>query len=775
MMKWILYLTLTISFLSYGQIELDSLTSKYEKKSLIPVEVVHLHIIKSSFVAGEDVSFGAYVLERNSKRPSLLTKNLYVVVEDSNGKRVSEKLFKVDNGFTNGVITLDFKLPVGKYKLRAYTNFMRNEKRPNSFETTIKILDPNQEIESNTIEFIQPVLEFKPESGNLISGIPNRIAITAFDKFRPIEILKGKLLENGELIKEFSTSVSGLGSITFIPKYSAVYEALINWNGIEYSYNLPFVENEGVIISVSQLKDKVIASVKTNSVSLNEFANNTFFLALHDGSHIKVVSLNIEKPTTSIAISHNDISPGVNYVTLFTSDKKPIAERAFFNKKSSSMLTLESKEMKVDYDSLKIKLTLKDDHNQTALDSLSQFTVAAFPLDSKAINPELNLFKKFFVSPYLSGDFQKIQLNRLKEDRKTAYELDILLMALAAPIYNWDAVFQSREQLNYSFEQGLTVNVLSNNRSYRNLMIYPMRYSNAQNVEIDKGEEISFNQVYPQEDEKLAISLINDRGQFVKPQLKYQLFPNVIPPLKNLYDHHDFDVKNIYVDNDEILINTDSEFLEEIVLLADVEEQRADSIRSVANGRVDVFTDQKRLQTASFTNYLNTLPYESFIDQSGRFVVADRSPSRANPVFVLDGILLNDPNILLNLEVSTIDFVEIDNTGVFNGRYFDGDVIKIRTDPRLRNRYDSDVQTIEFPVSFALSQKYTMPVYNSNEDELFLSLGTLGWQAIVNGLHNNQLQFSIPYRGVKQIMIRLEGMTASGKFISEYFQVSSKN
>ncbi len=771
-MKRVLLLFTLVCFFSTAQNQKDSLSTKYQKNSIVPIEVVHLHINKSSFVAGEDLPFGAYVLERNSRLPSVLTKNLYVIIEDNDGKRIDEKLLKVNNGFTNGVFTLSSELELGYYKIRAYTNFMRNNSSPNSFETTIKILDPTVENENISNVILEPIVEFKPESGNLISDISNNIAVMARKDNFSFEIKDGMLMENGIPLKSFKTSKSGLGRLSFTPKYGAIYEAKVNWNGIEYNFELPFVEKEGVIVSVNQLKEKAIVNIKMNDHSFQLFKDAKFTVALHDGSNIKVIPLKIEKKSTVLAVKNEDVSPGVNYVTLFNEALSPIAERAFFNKKTIPSVELSEKQLQIEYDSLKVSIGLNG-LDVTTNDSLNFFTVSVLPLQTKALNTSLNLLGSMYINPYVNIHVDQPLSFLEKESRMSDFQMDNLMMGAAMQVYDWDKIFKDNLKFDYSFEQGLTVNVLKDTKKNRSLMIYPLANSNAQTVELKKNEETAFNQIYPQSDESLRVSLIGDKGQFVKPDLKFQVFPNVVPPLDPKNDYHDYDVPNIYINSDKPIVNSDAQRLDEVLLVADFENRRKDSIVSKAKGRVDVFTDEDRLKLPSLTNYLNaSFPYEAFINAEGTFVVADRRMSRSDPTFVLDNILLNDAEFLLNVEVSTIDYVEVDNTGVFNGRFFGGDIIKIYTNPNLRNTYDRNVQNINFPISFEVDRKYYQPLYASYTDELFQRAGVLGWAVLKNKCSDGKLEFSVPYRGVNEVFLIIEGMTGSGKLVSESFVLS---
>ncbi|NNC63070.1 MAG: hypothetical protein HKO11_12090, partial [Eudoraea sp.] len=55
----------------------DDLVPAFEAYSELPREVVFVHLNKSVFIKGEGVGYKAYVLDKDTKKRSLETKNLY--------------------------------------------------------------------------------------------------------------------------------------------------------------------------------------------------------------------------------------------------------------------------------------------------------------------------------------------------------------------------------------------------------------------------------------------------------------------------------------------------------------------------------------------------------------------------------------------------------------------------------------------------------------------------------------------------------------------------
>src|SRR5215217_6006793 len=104
-----------------------------------PQEKVHLHLDKPYYAIGDDIWFKAYVTNAQTSRLSDISSALYV--ELINEKDSIKKQIKLP--MVSGVTWGDFKLPdsltEGNYRIRAYTQWMRNAGTEFFFDKTIKI------------------------------------------------------------------------------------------------------------------------------------------------------------------------------------------------------------------------------------------------------------------------------------------------------------------------------------------------------------------------------------------------------------------------------------------------------------------------------------------------------------------------------------------------------------------------------------------------------------------------------------------------------------
>jgi TonB-dependent SusC/RagA subfamily outer membrane receptor len=117
----------SISFTKSGDDVIKVISDKLEKwTSDYPQEKVYLHTDKTNYLAGESVWFKAYLVVGPEHQLSTLSNVLYVeFINDQDSIKQTIKLPIVD-GYSWGDFELPVSLKEGNYRIRAYTNWMRN-------------------------------------------------------------------------------------------------------------------------------------------------------------------------------------------------------------------------------------------------------------------------------------------------------------------------------------------------------------------------------------------------------------------------------------------------------------------------------------------------------------------------------------------------------------------------------------------------------------------------------------------------------------------------
>lgn len=176
-MKKILFSTalLVLSFQTIAFCQTDSSAIKNavsKLKTLLTdhiAEKAYLHFDRPYpyYVAGDVIYFKAYVIKGERHDLTNISGMLHVDLVNNNNVLMQSIVLQLNNGVGWGDFALPDTLHKGSYRIRAYTDWMRNEKKPNFFEQYISVSSANSV--DRTADAVaagtQPNLQFFPEGG----------------------------------------------------------------------------------------------------------------------------------------------------------------------------------------------------------------------------------------------------------------------------------------------------------------------------------------------------------------------------------------------------------------------------------------------------------------------------------------------------------------------------------------------------------------------------------------------------------------------------------
>lgn len=136
------FLLIILSFSAF-RIDDDPFTQLLKKledyTNKFPQEKVHLHLDKPYYAIGDDIWFKAYIVDAKSAAPSAFSEILYVELISEKDSVKKQLKLPVVGGITWGDFKLTDTLAEGNYRIRAYTNYMRNFGTDFFFDKSIKI------------------------------------------------------------------------------------------------------------------------------------------------------------------------------------------------------------------------------------------------------------------------------------------------------------------------------------------------------------------------------------------------------------------------------------------------------------------------------------------------------------------------------------------------------------------------------------------------------------------------------------------------------------
>ena len=326
-----------------------------------PQEKIFVHTDNTSYFLGDTIWFAAYTRQTNTDVPSRLSKVLYIELYNNDGYLVERKMMEMTDGWTNGFFALNQSMMYsGFYELRAYTRWQLNwgitehwhskvssKWFPNKalekdyykdydklYSRVFPVYDkptdkenPERNMTSRIMrryfkkdldeEERKPVLSLFPEGGNLVAGIPNRVAFEAV--MSDGEQLEGTLAVGDETIP---TVNRGRGVFTITPERGMEREvAFTTKDGKKVSAKLPKPEERGVALSVMQEGDEWVVSAGTVNLDSDSLA----VMVTSEGNVEKAYEL---KP--SYGIHDSELEAGIHQVTVFDTQGRVWADRLFF-------------------------------------------------------------------------------------------------------------------------------------------------------------------------------------------------------------------------------------------------------------------------------------------------------------------------------------------------------------------------------------------------------------------------------------------------------------
>lgn len=99
----------------------------------VPREEIFVHTDREYYVAGEEIWFSTYLIDRQTLRPSSKSRIVYFELLNSENRPVVQKKIFMKDGMGQGHIVLPDTLSNGIYTIRAYTNWMKNFMPDNCF------------------------------------------------------------------------------------------------------------------------------------------------------------------------------------------------------------------------------------------------------------------------------------------------------------------------------------------------------------------------------------------------------------------------------------------------------------------------------------------------------------------------------------------------------------------------------------------------------------------------------------------------------------------
>jgi hypothetical protein len=553
---WIFLLLLYSSLETNAQ----SIAASYK----LPFEKTYLHTDKDVYAQGDTLWFKAYLVNAQDNKPANSSGTLYVeLIAPDSAKILNREIIRMDNGLGNGDMELADTLKPGSYRLRAYTNWMRNFGDNFVFEKNITILntqavpatpDPKIVVKSKksaknktaaatatatvtpspaaTINKL-PIVRFYPEGGSLVNGISSLVAVKAEDGYGLGIPVSGSVLSStGDTVSHFSCDSLGMGLFAMLPIAGQHYQAVANpvAGGLAFRpglvFELPSALNKGMALQVKQTDSVIHATIRAAAIS-----DSTLSMTLkHNGKTILSQSLNLKDAQLTFRISTATLPEGISAITIYDKEGKPECERLVYIHHPNNKSTISIFTNKKTYQP-KEKVNVQIDAPANSNLSMAVVDAGIVPEQADDIVSYLQLQSE--VKGNIENArryFDTTNVNRFKQ-------LDLLLMTQGWRDFVWRRLADTAIRISYAAENGITVSgrvrdeVLNKWLAGLNLTLYApgSKTLKLYDGQSDVSGRFSFGNLELYGKQTVTLSAVNEKGQKKGSFMVDTLLPMPVP------------------------------------------------------------------------------------------------------------------------------------------------------------------------------------------------------------------------------------------------------
>ena len=324
-------------------------------------EKVYVHTDNTCYFIGDTLWYKAYVLRADNLQPTDMSRLLYVellspdglvverqrIIVSSQGHtcfNVSHRHYTRDDRhlFYNNQMAKDFFREWDGLFSRVLPVYSKPEHK-GDYDGKYMYQRPKQDVRREPKE--QLFCHFYPEGGQLVEGLPSRVAFELADQYGKAVDLSGTL-SDGTVV---STDYMGRGVFSIAGekvKRDDRLKVRFEWRGKTYSFNLPKVQREGVTLLLQPDADAAtLRSSDVKKLSSSEVASSLPQVSLnaspaYQGKTVGVAVLcrgrlaSFQKLNVSASqplnLSTSPLPTGINELMIFDEECNVLASRLFF-------------------------------------------------------------------------------------------------------------------------------------------------------------------------------------------------------------------------------------------------------------------------------------------------------------------------------------------------------------------------------------------------------------------------------------------------------------
>ncbi len=412
-------------------------------------EKLFVHTDQSFYLTGETTWFKIYYVDGSFHQPLDVSKVAYIELLDKDQKSVLQTKVTLGPGGGSGSLFLPSSLASGNYLMRAYTSWMKNFSADYFFEKPLTIVNPFKPLGLPLLtETTTHTVQFFPEGGNLIQGLPGKVAFSVTDASGRGISVRGWLLNGqNDTLTRFSSHKFGIGTFTFTPVDKATYRVVLtDEKDRSVTRPLPAVQARGYTMRLEEAP----ANQLKITVSSTDKAASAVYLFAHTRNDIRATEMRPIQGETTFTLDKNVLGDGISHLTIFDADRRPVCERLYF-KRPAQPLTITLKPDQSQYASRTNVVLNASVQALAGQPNPASLSVAVYRVDSLARVDSGDILSYLWMTSDLRGRIESPDYYRQPETAEVAQATDNLMLTHGWRRFKWDEILSNKPPIPRPF------------------------------------------------------------------------------------------------------------------------------------------------------------------------------------------------------------------------------------------------------------------------------------------------------------------------------------
>jgi alpha-2-macroglobulin-like protein len=288
-------------------------------------------------------------------------------------------------------------------------------------------------------------LQFFPEGGNAVAGLPTRVAFKAVNEFGKPADVEGTIHDSqGQQVASFSSYHDGMGAFEFLPQGGRYEARLSKPYTAEKAFPLPMLERSGYILHLQErtatgLRFLIRGNEAGKVFLVGQVQDKLFFF--------KEIEMN-GQDADQVEVPTQRLPMGIARFTLFDVHKAALAERLVFVNRDKGLKIdiVPDKEKYLPREKVKLNIRVAD-NDGTPVQGAFSLGVTDESLLTFADDKQGHLLSSLLLEQDVKGKIEAPNFYFDQKEEKSEQALDYLLMTQGWRRFEWKRVLSGYSPL----------------------------------------------------------------------------------------------------------------------------------------------------------------------------------------------------------------------------------------------------------------------------------------------------------------------------------------